>query len=157
MTTTFSKIKLHSSVDLITNSSTVIFTYSGGSLSAVKDLVNEMLKVFGKTETFDDIFYADVFCEDLDTYLEDDLYSNFIEENENEAVSDIKVLVDDILTGKVERPKWMDEVEEEESRCDYFTPETALYLKAKDEKYNELANKLLKYLNSQTHEATRDG
>lgn len=44
------KLKIHSGVDLITNSSTVIFTYSEGSLSALKDLVDEMLKTFGKTE-----------------------------------------------------------------------------------------------------------
>jgi hypothetical protein len=34
---------------------------------------------------------------------------------------------------------------------------TELELMPKDEKYFELANKLLKYLTSTTHEATRDG
>jgi hypothetical protein len=143
------KIQFHSAVDLITNSSTVIFTYSGGSISAVKDLVNEMLKVFGRSETFDDIFFAGVFCDEY-KYGESELCPD------PEKI-DVKQLIDDILTGKIEKPQWMNDVEEEESECDYYHPSTDLYLQAKDEKYNELANLLLKYLNSQDHEATRDG
>lgn len=142
------KIKLHSSVDLITNSSTVIFTYSGGSLQAVKDLVNEMLKVFGETKTFDDLFFAGVFAKDTYIYKE---FEGFPEG------TDLDKLIEDILTGKEEKPKWMIEAEESDSCCDYYSPSSTLYLTAKDEKYSELANKLLKYLYSTDHEATRDG
>jgi len=148
--TTFSKIKLHSSVDLITNSSTVIFTYSGGSLQAVKDLVNEMLKVFERTETFDDIFYAGVFLDDTYRYTEDE---NEDEENTIPEDVDIDKMIDDILIGKIEKPEWMISVEENEDG-EGFLPDTMLYLKSKDEKYNELAKQLLNYLTSQYHEAT---
>lgn len=141
------KIKVHSSVDLITNSSTVIFTYSEESLDAVKDLVNEMLKVFGKTETFNDIFYAEVFAGDEYIYTDSENYSKEI---------DLGQLMDDILSEKIEKPQWMKDVESDTSVYDY-TPSTSLYLKAKDEKYSELANQLLKYLYSTDHEATRDG
>ena len=142
------KLKLHSSVDLITNSSTVIFTYSGGSLQAVKELVNEMLKVFGETKTFDDLFYAEVFAE------ENYVYSEFEEFPEG---TDLKKLIENILTGKETKPEWMKKAEENDSCCDYYCPTTTLCLKAKDEKYSELSNKLLSYLYSTDHEATRDG
>ena len=133
------KIKLHSSVDLITNSSTVIFTYSEGSLSAVKDLVNEMLKVFGREETFDDIFYAQVLP---DEYNEDkDLPENY------------KELEVQYIKGEIEKQDWMENSE----RYDYLNGDTTLYIIPKDEQYSELANKLLKYLYSTDHRATHDG
>ena len=75
------KIKVHSSVDLITNSSTTIFTFSEGSVDAVKELVNEMLKVFNEPyKKFDDIFYAGVFAEYYDCYDENDeeVYVKFL-------------------------------------------------------------------------------
>ena len=132
------KIKLHSSVDLITNSSTVIFTYSDGSLAAVKELVNEMLKVFGKEKTFDDIFYAQVLP---DEYNEDkDLPENY------------KELEVQYIKGEIEKQDWMENSE----RYDYCSGDTSLYIIPKDEKYSELANKLLKYLYSTSHEATYD-
>jgi len=142
------KIKLHSSVDLITNSSTVIFTYSEGSLQAVKELVNEMLKTFSRTETFDDLFYAGVFAE------ENYVYSEFEEFPEG---TDLKQLIDDILTGKTVKPEWMKKAEEDTSCCDYYSPSSTLCLRAKNEIHSELANKLLSYLYSTDHEATRDG
>ena len=133
------KIKLHSSVDLITNSSTVIFTYSDGSLSAVKDLVNEMLKVFGREETFDDIFYAQVLPDD---YNED-----------NELPENYKELEVQYIKGEIEKQDWMENSE----RYDYYSGDTSLYIIPKDEKYSELANKLLKYLYSTSHVATYEG
>lgn len=153
------KIKLHSSVDLITNSSTVIFTYSEGSLQAVKDLVNEMLKVFNQNLTFDDLFYAGIFVGD-DYYFESEDFPQFedikdykeIEKLQREYLSNLKL---QILKDEIEKPNWVIEVEKLE-RCDYPIG-TYLELAVKDEKYSELANKLLKYLYSTDHEATRDG
>lgn len=133
------KIKLHSSVDLITNSSTVIFTYSGGSLSAVKELVNEMLKVFGKEETFDDIFWAKVLPDDYD-------------ENQ-ELPENWKELEIQYIKGEIEKQDWMKNYE----RYDSYEGDTSLNLIPKDEKYSELAKKLLKYLYSTGHEACYDG
>ena len=150
------KIKLHSSVDLITNSSTVIFTYSGGSLGSVKDLVNEMLKTFGKKESFDDIFYAGVFLDDESSYLEsDDCPEEFTREDWKENADNFSRFKLDILKGDVKKPKWMNDVEEGDGYG--YSPSTSLELIAKDEKYSDLANALLKYLYSTNHEATRDG
>ena len=133
------KIKLHSSVDLITNSSTVIFTYSEGSLGAVKDLVNEMLKTFSSDLTFDDIFWAQVLP---DEHSED-----------NELPENYEELEVQYIKGEIEKQDWMVNSE----RYDYCRGDTSLHLIPKDEKYSELANKLLKYLHSTNHEVIYDG
>lgn len=141
------KIQIHSIVDLITNSSTVIFTYSQGSIKAVKELVNEMLKLFNENVTFDDIFYVNIFLNDKYMY----------EEDENCPIdTDIDLLLDDILTEKIEKPEWMINIENTQDGFGYEYS-NSLYLKAKDEKYKELAEKLIKYLYSTHHEACQDG
>lgn len=150
------KIRLHSSVNLITNSSTVIFTYSEGSLQAVKDLVNEMLKVFDRPETFDDIFYSAVFLDSPISYLESESCpKKFTSGNWKENEEKFKAFLSSVLKGEVKKPEWMNIVEDEAD--DWYRKDTSLYLVAKDEKYSELANKLLNYLYSTDHEATRDG
>lgn len=152
------KIKLHSSVDLITNSSTVIFTYQDGSLAPLKELVNEMLKTFDRTETFDDIFYAEVFLDDdykyYDSDEEEDPCPFASADNPDEQLKELKL---QILKGEIEKPKWMLDVENSESGYNYYLPDTCLEILPKDEKYSALANRLLSYLNSPNHEATRDG
>jgi len=50
------KIKLHSITDLITNSSTVIFTYSKGCVEPLKEMFAEIAKTFGITKSFDEMF-----------------------------------------------------------------------------------------------------
>jgi|ERR1035437_810975 hypothetical protein len=146
------KVNLHSSVALITNSSTVIFTYSNGCIEPVKDLINEMLNVFDvKDKKADDLFYFGVFLND---------YDSFLEENDDEdsfKIIDVEAIIDQVLAGEIGRPDWMIRADEDESYFDGFSHPTSLYIKPKDEKYKALANKLLKYLNSQCHEATRDG
>lgn len=138
------KIKLHSSVDLITNSSTVIFTYSEGSLQAVKELVNEMLKVFGKKifeedETFDDIFYAAVLPEEYD--------------EDQELPDNWEELEIQYIKGEIPKQDWMKNSEYDE----YMERDTTLKLIPKDEKYSELSKKLIQYLYSTSHEASYDG
>jgi hypothetical protein len=131
------KIKVHSAVDLITNSSTVIYTYSEGSLEAVKGLVNEMLKVFGIEETFDNIFYAGVLPDE---------YSDSVELPDNYEELEIKY-----IKGEIEKQDWMQNI-----AYGYYGGNTSLHLIPKDEKYSELANRLLKYLYSTEHEAGDD-
>jgi len=50
------KIKLHSLIDLITNSSTEIYTYSSASIEACKNMVDEFFKMTGVNKTCDDVF-----------------------------------------------------------------------------------------------------
>lgn len=145
------KLNFHSFVDLITNSSTVIYTYSDSCIGPVKELINEFLKLSESDKTADDMFYFWVFLEDTDRYLgvEDDDGNFYISENGN-----LDELLDDILTGKIEKPDWMNEAEKS---YDGFDLDTTLYIKAKDEKYSDLAEKLIKYLYSPGHEAGYDG
>lgn len=50
------RIPIHSSIDLITNSSTEFYTNCESSLEPCKELVNEMLKLQGSDKTCDEIF-----------------------------------------------------------------------------------------------------
>jgi hypothetical protein len=149
------RIILHSAVDLITNSSTVIFTYSEGSLQAVKDLVNEMLKVFGEDKSFDDLFYVEVFLKhDYYYYGDDEEKENFPQvEDKKEFLKETKLRV---LKKEIPKPEWMVEAEESDTYYDGYKYPSVLEILTKDEKYSELASKLLKYLYSTDHEATRD-
>ena len=99
------KLKIHSFVDLITNSSTTIFTNSHKSLNAVKELIDESLKLFGIDKKFDDLFYANVFCENEYPYFE---YYNCPSElaDSFEKFEQFKL---DILTKKNRQTK-MDEI-----------------------------------------------
>ena len=154
------KINFHSVVNLITNSSTTIFTWQDDSLAVVKELVNEFFGVVGNNKVaFEDAFYAGVFA-DAYIYYED---ANFFEDEDNEektstrtefnSVKEVEDLIEDILTGKTEKPEWMTKVEEYEGSS-YYTPDRYLYIKAKDVKYEKLANLLKKFLNSPDQEAS---
>lgn len=133
------KINLHSIIDLITNSSTVIFTYSRGSLPAVKELIAEICKTFGINESFDDMFYAKVLPEEVCEH--------------DTAPDDCDELLIKYIKDEIEFQPWM----EAEERYDYYSESTKLYLIPKDKKYEMLASQLLNYLYSTNHDATRDG
>lgn len=156
------KLKIHSVVDLITNSSTTIFTYSEGSLPALKELVNEMLKTFGRSESFDDIFYAGIFLDDYSVYFEadsnltadsEDYLSTFGELGWDERSNLFDIIKLQVLKGEIERPEWM-ETAEGYNRWDDYAPETTLEIMPKSDEYQELANLLIRFLYSTDHEAT---
>lgn len=72
-------IKIQSISDIITNSSTEIFTvYSRSDLNTVKDIVNAILAIDGKY-TFDDLFTIHM---SIDDYAIEDLY------NDNESLQE---------------------------------------------------------------------
>lgn len=149
------KLNLHSVVDLITNSSTVIFTYQD-SVKQTKDLVNEILKLLGTTDkTADDIFYYGVFIDDYYRYLES---PNFImPEGITDAVKYFRSLQLSILKGEIEKPQWMDEVEDNMQDYYEWAPSRTLHLIAKDEKYEPLANKIKLLLDSVSADGGFDG
>jgi len=155
------KIKLHSATDLITNSSTVIFTYSEGCTAPLKEMINEILKSFGVEKTFDEMFDTVVLNDsagDYEEYYAENLYAD--DEKFPEGVdkdTDFQKLWDDVATGKVKKPDWFKKVEEQEGRYDYYRRSTYLYIIPKDEKYAKLAKLIYGFLYSTDHEATRDG
>jgi hypothetical protein len=60
------KIPLHSITDLITNSSTTIYTYSDASEAAMRAMIDEFFKTFGIDKKCDDVFTLMVTCEGVD-------------------------------------------------------------------------------------------
>lgn len=50
------RVDIHSMVDVITNSSTVIYTWATGGTNQVKELINAILKASGSDKTSDDLF-----------------------------------------------------------------------------------------------------
>lgn len=164
------KLQFHSVVDVITNSSTVIYTYQDGSIEPAKELINEMLKLQGiEDKTADDLFYFGIFV-DEDHYIEqapdsDDLTKGLPEivgkygteeynvscQKREEALEKLTLQV---LKGEITKPKWMEEAEEND---DIWNPDSYLTLLPKNEKYAELGKKISALLNSITADGGRDG
>jgi hypothetical protein len=159
------KIKLHSFTDLITNSSTVIYTYSDGCIEPLENMINEILTTFNIEEKCNDMFHITVLCNKF-SYLESEEDED--EDEEDEEVSSnnksslckdkesFDKLWEDIISGKAKKPDWFLKVEEKESYEGYQTS-TYLHIFPKQEKYTEIAKLIKKFLYSTGHEATRDG
>lgn len=155
------KLKIHSVVDVITNSSTVIYTNQGFSVEPAKEMINEFLKVFGVEGTWEDYFYIDAFA---DTYFYE--YNAKIEGfdgfSTREAKNNfLKDTFNKVLRREIERPLWMKQAEGAYSQYgDDFSSvsdDVELVIEAKDSKYNDLADKIKRFLNSPTTDATYDG
>jgi len=173
------KLNFHSVVDVITNSSTVIYTYQDGCEKPAKELINEMLKLSGESEKkADDIFYFGVFCDE-------NRYMDFINEeydyddgSETDELSNIPALEGEwgsneykksesarqlwfenlqlsIAKGEVEQPDWMNRAEE--GRDYGWKPSTYLVLYPKEEKYIEFGRKIAKLLDGVDADGGRDG
>lgn len=153
------KFSFHSIVDVITNSSTVIYVYQD-DIKVTKELVQEILKLMNITgKSPDDVFYYGVFCEN-------EHYSEFLDEREEEQpncwdtlsykeqeelISSLKSF---IMKGEKEKPRWMEEAEENEDGWEYSR---YLHLIPKEEKYEKLAEKMKEFLSSPDHTASEDG
>ena len=159
------KLNIHSIVDVITNSSTVIYTYQNGVKEA-KELLQEILNIIGEKKEVDDLFSIGVFASDNDIYTE--YLSELVEDGDDEYPDNypsddwkaqdnyIVELKETILKEEVKKPEWMKEAESKEN-YDGYTAETSLYISPKDEKYTLLIEKMMSFLNSPAHEAFRDG
>lgn len=148
------KIAIHSTIDLITNSSTEIFIYSGSSKSILEEMINEIFKAFGINKTCDDVFSSIVLCENSNPYEE------YFEANKLGAEFgdvDIEQLYEDVKSGKVPKPNWFNDAEGVEDSWSYYTPSTYLYLTPKKEEYKNLSELICKFLYSTHQEATYNG
>jgi hypothetical protein len=152
------KIPIHSVTDLITNSSTTIFTYSEGSEIALCEMIDEIFKIFGINKKCEDVFDTVILCNDSYKYSE---YIDELEESElPEGITketNINELFNDVQKGKVIKPDWFKTVESSENSYDYFTPSTYLNLVPKLPEYEKLADLVTNFLYSTNHDATRDG
>ena len=97
------RIKPHSIVDVITNSSTVVYVQThDNTIKYAKELVNTLLKVVGSKKKADDLFdfYFDVDrgCE-IEKLVEDQLYTDDPNDIDSSVIRAFKK-VDNKLTGK---------------------------------------------------------
>lgn len=151
-------IKIHSVVDVITNSSSVIYTFSGSAIKPLKELFTEIFKLLGEPQHVDDVFdiiaipesyvlydhFVD-FLEDLDP--EWPFYERYKKICEMTPPSRQESELVNLFVEKYKRgikEDWMDIGEDSGTKLKIFV---------KDEKYNELANKAIKFLYSTDHES----
>ena len=165
------KVNLHSAVDVITNSSTTIFTYSGGSHKKAIELINGILSAVGSELKAEDMFYMGVFIEDMNYYFErvgddywgedgvdvermkeDELEDSLIEALSDEDL-DTNEFINKILRGEIKKPKWLDEAEDMDDG-DGYNYGTTLYVLPKKEEYADVAKMITDFLYSTDHEAS---
>jgi hypothetical protein len=166
------RIGFHSMVDVITNSSTTIFTYSGGAEKPAKELVNEFLKCMGSELTADEMF--DIFVmpngwaieiwverigeDDSDELndLPDDLVKAIKDGGIRDINDCIKNVAVQISRSEIVQPSWFSSIFDAECG-DWVKCGTDLYIQPKEEKYTELAKRLIDFLYSTNHEAVYNG
>jgi hypothetical protein len=130
-------INIHSMTDLITNSSTTIYTYSDESPNACKEMVNEIFKTFNITLKCDDVF-------DLVVLLDSEYrYTYWLNRNGDDFEGDLEDLIKRIKCGKEEKPKWMFDAEENSDAGG-----TTLHLIPKKKEYEKLAKLITNFLYS---------
>lgn len=152
--------KIHSYVDIITNSSTVIYTYAGSAVEKAKELVIAMADVFGEKEfNVEKAFDFKVFPEDYEDYLEDWVESEEIDEIDPSQIgyTEINEYEKLLLSGSSECPNWFPDFIEwvsDHENYDGYGIETKLVVIPKDEKYKILGEKIVSFLYSTDHEAS---
>lgn len=157
-------LNFHSFVDVITNSSTTIYTYSKSSIEPAKKLINSFVKLMGYSKTADEMFFIDCFpdfWEKWDDFIERTVENDFDEETESiknmdfhERKEYFEKLKYDIASGAKERPAWIDYEPD-----DYYYPSsgTNIYIYPKSKKFKEVAEALVTFLYSTEHAARYEG
>ena len=151
-------IPVHSFTDLITNSSTVIYTYSDGALKACQEMIDEFFKEFGIDKKCEDVFNLVLLMEDTDVYGE--CFDKWLEENGIDPDSiDFEETMKKVRSGEIEKPEWM--IEAEKPKKDHWgepsRSSTNLYISAKSPENAPLAKLIRKFLYSTFHEAEYNG
>lgn len=76
------------------------------------------------------------------------MYHDYGSDNYNLTDDEINDLIENIKFGKVEKPEWMKNLEENNVKDKECVQNTTLYIIPKDEKYNDIAKKIIKFLYS---------
>ena len=166
-------IQFHSITDIITNSSTTIFTYSGASVQACREMIDEIFNILDVDKKCDDVFRLTVLADNYtyEEYLENDDDDDDDEDEDDDEDDDededddgdsspvttkedldIEKLMEDIKQGRTEKPDWMTDAEEAEDEMGY-TPDTTLHIVAKEPEFEKLGKLVVKFLYSTTNEA----
>ena len=154
------KIKLHSMTDLITNSSTVIYTYSDASEGVLREMIDETFKVLGVDKKCDDVFNLTVTLDDNYRYHDAISDSDEIPE-ELQGVpyktlnKAIDAVIEQVKNGEIEKPQWMKDIE---TKTDYdsYSPGTTLNIVPKAPEFAKLAELISKFLYSTHQEGSYD-
>ncbi|MCK9567881.1 hypothetical protein M0R72_02885 [Candidatus Pacearchaeota archaeon] len=129
-------IPLHSQTDLITNSSTTIYTYSDASPAACREMIEAIFKAFEIDKKCDDVFHIVLMMENEENY------EYWLEDQGHDIEGDLSELLNKVRSGKVEKPKWMFDAEKSRHQG------TVLHISAKSKKYVAVANLIKKFLYS---------
>lgn len=154
------KLKIHSVVDVINNSSTTIYTYHDNCVKPAKEMINEFTKALGSDLTADDIFYINVFLEDEEIYInamsqvEDDEYIHDDDYKKGQKI--VSDTIAQVLEEKIKKPDWMLEAEEQQNYNGY-NYESVIYIIEKDPKYKLIGKSIKKLLSSIDIEADMNG
>lgn len=142
-------IKLHSVTDLITNSSTTIYTFSEKSEVAFKLLVNEFLKTLGVNKTCDDVFTVAITPNGWDRHWDYARYDGDYDLKRwatDLGYDKFNGYMDDVFLNKLPKPDWLQEMEDEWGNSG--PPGTVLKISAKSPEYETLAKLFTDFLYS---------
>jgi hypothetical protein len=155
-------------IDVITNSSTEIYSWYDNSVGACKEMLQEMLKVFGVDKNVDDVFYITISCDvygyiDYIDNMTDSEYKVFGElfpdmpTEYKEKYNFILNIVEQVNSGKIAKPDWMLRAEKKEDKYSYKLPTNNFIITAKSAEFEDLAKKIKKFLYSPEHDAEYNG
>jgi hypothetical protein len=167
------KFKLASFVDIITNSSSTIYTYCEASEGKVIEVLEEIIKLFGVKEKVKDMFFISVAstkddyigfiesCRQASAEGDESFFGGFsgyygFAENEEELKKNlcaidkttVAKILDDFTHGKIEKPVWMKLAEDGNGYEGRLEMSTQLILIPKKKKYEALGEKLVAFLGS---------
>lgn len=157
-------IKIHSITDLITNSSTVIYTYSDDSPEACQKMIDAILGALGIQSTCADMFTVSVemdrdsLSDSLSDMDDDELPDGITRDRKNwrwasEAVNSV---LDRVASGEIEKPQWLISLESKLQDESEFAPSTMMVISPKKPEFAPAAEAIRNFLYSTSHEATRD-
>lgn len=159
-------IKFHSVIDVITNSSTEIYSWYDESIGACKEMLEEIFKVFGVDKPVDEVFHITlgfdnyVYIDFIDRQSDEDvneLFPGYLDKSWKEKAEIVTAFIKRVSDGEIEKPKWMESAETEEDRNTYREPTNDFMIYAKSPEYNDLAKKIEKFIYSPNHDAAYNG
>jgi len=158
------QVAIHSVTDLITNSSTTIYTHSDQSPKAMVEMIDGIFKVFGINKKCEDVFdlsveisdpecitdrVIDYLCDDPTTVPED-FYNQDIDED---LFNKLDKLYSDIFDDGAKKPDWLAAAENIIIESMDYEPSTSLQITAKQPEYEEIAQLIINFLYSTSHSA----
>jgi hypothetical protein len=125
-------------------------------------MIDEMLRVMGSNKKSTDVFDLRI-DQDNDgvidhvSDLEGEELPAELSAHGDDAWKELRRIYAEIEAGAIQKPDWVEKLEEEYAESCDFRPDTTLVITPKSEEFAPLAKLVSKFLYSTEHEATRDG